>query len=201
MMLCRRIVDEIGADHQVNEISASGERRPRPRLPRAGMLAAAAAAVAVLATACGGGSSPSSTAAPLTLSALTDQALAYAKCMRAHGIPDFPDPSVQDNAHSKGVGFNLGSDIDTHSAQFTSAAKLCQKQTGFGHISTAQLQAGMAAMPKFAECMRSHGIANFPDPFENSHQIGFSTNGIDMNSSRVKAAQATCRPLMPGGGP
>ena len=61
----------------------------------------------------------------------------------------------------------------------------------------------MAAMLKFAECMRSHGIANFPDPFENSHQIGFNTNGtgIDMNSSRVKAAQKTCQPLLPGGGP
>lgn len=167
------------------------------------MLAAAAAAVAVLATACGGGSPSSSTAGPPSLSSLTDQALAYAKCMRAHGISGFPDPTVQDNARSKGVGFNLGSGIDTHSAQFTSAAKLCQKQTGFGHISTAQLQAGMAAMLKFAECMRSHGIANFPDPFENSHQIGFNTDGtgIDMNSSRVKAAQSTCRPLLPGGGP
>lgn len=51
--------------------------------------------------------------------------------------------------------------------------------------------------------MRSHGIANFPDPFENSHQIGFNLNGtgIDMNSSRFKAAQAACRALMPDGGP
>jgi len=56
---------------------------------------------------------------------------------------------------------------------------------------------------KVAECMRSHGITNFPDPFENSQQIGFSLNGtgIDMNSSRFKAAQTACRPLMPGGGP
>ncbi len=203
MMLHWGIVDEIGEDHQVNEISDSGEWRPRPRLLRAGMLAAAVVAIAVLATACGGGSPTSSTAGPPSLSSLTDQALAYAKCMRARGIPSFPDPTVQDNANSKGVGFNLGGGIDTHSAQFTSAAKLCQKQTGFGHISTAQLQAGMAAMLKFAECMRSHGIANFPDPFENSHQIGFNTNGtgIDMNSSRVKAAQKTCQPLLPGGGP
>ena len=202
MMMCWRTVDEIGEGHQVNDISGSGKRRPRPRLLRAGMLATAAAAVTLLATACGGGSSPSSTAGPPTLSTLTDQALAYSKCMRSHGIPVFPDPNVQDNAHSKGVGFSLGN-IDTHSAQFTSATKLCVKQTGFGHITAAQLQAGMNAMLKVAECMRSHGIANFPDPFENSHQIGFNFNGtgIDQNSSRFKAAQTVCRPLMPDGGP
>jgi hypothetical protein len=50
--------------------------------------------------------------------------------------------------------------------------------------------------------MRSHGIANFPDPFENSHQIGFNIGaGIDQNSARFKAAQKTCQPLLPGGGP
>ena len=159
-------------------------------------------AVTLFATACGGGGSPSSTAGPPTLSTLTDQALAYAKCTRAHGIPSFPDPSVQDNAHAKGVGFSLGN-IDTHSAQFTSAAKLCVKQTGFGHITTAQLQAGMNAMLKFAECMRSHGIAHFPDPFENSHQIGFNldSTGIAQNSSRFKAAPDGLPPAQPDAAP
>lgn len=187
----------------MSEISGSRERRPSPRLLRAGMAVAVAAAVALVASACGGAAPASSTPGPPTLTTLTNQALAYAKCMRAHGIPNYPDPSVQDNAHSKGVGFNLGSGIDTHSSQFTSAAKLCQKQTGFGHISAAQRQAAMNNLLKVAECMRSHGIANFPEPFENSNQIGFNLNGtgIDMNSSRFKAAQAACRGLMPDGGP
>jgi hypothetical protein len=186
----------------VNDTCGGRDRRPSGL--RAGVLAAAAVTVALLATACGGGSnSSSSTAGVPSLSSLTDQALAYAKCMRAHGIPDFPDPTVQDNARSKGVGFSMPSGVDQHSAQFVSAAKLCQKETGFGHISPAQLQAGMNAMLKFAECMRSHGIASFPDPFENSHQIGFNTSGtgIDQNSPRFKAAQKTCQPLLPGGGP
>ena len=120
-------------------VAAGTGGRPGCRGP--GVLAAAAA-LALLATACGGVSSSSSTAGLLSLSNLTDQALAYSKCMRAHGIPDFPDPTVQDNAHSKGVGFSMPSGVDPHSAQFVSANKLCQKQTGFGHISPAQLQAG-----------------------------------------------------------
>lgn len=156
---------------------------------------------ALLASACS--SSPAvSAAGPPTLRTITDQALAYAKCMRAHGIPNFPDPTVQDNAQNKGVGFSLNG-INPNSPQVKAAAKTCQRQTGFGHISAAQLQAGMSAMLKFAECMRAHGIATFPDPFENSHQIGFNLDGtgIDQSSARFKAAQKTCQPLLPGGGP
>jgi hypothetical protein len=187
----------------VNDISGHQHRR-RPSWLRAGVLVAGAAAIALLATACGGGGSTSSTPGVMGLSGLTNEALAYAKCMRSHGIPNFPDPTVQDNAHSKGVGFNIPSGVDPHSAQYVSASKLCQKQTGFGRISAAQMQAGMNAMLKYSECMRSHGITNFPDPQENSHQIGFSSTAmaaIDQNSRQFKAANKTCQPLLPGGGP
>jgi hypothetical protein len=185
----------------VNDTIGRQGRQRRSRLPRTGVLAAAVAVIAVLATACGGGSSSSSTPGLLSLSSLTNQALAYAKCMRSHGIPNFPDPTVQDNARNKGVGFTMPSGVDPHSPQYVSANKLCQKQSGFGHISTAQLQAGMNAMLKYAECMRSHGIANFPDPNENSHQVGFNITGIDQDSSRFKSAQKACQPLLPDGGP
>ena len=173
----------------------------RPWLRSVGV--AAVAGLVLLVAACGGAGSAATSAGPPTLQSLTAQALAYAKCMRSHGIPNFPDPTVQDNAQNKGVGFSMPSGVDPHSPQFKAASKTCQKQTGFGHISTAQLQAGMTAMLKYAECMRSHGITKFPDPFENSHQIGFNTTGtgIDQNSPRFKAANKTCQPLLPGGGP
>lgn len=170
---------------------------------RRAAIQAAVTGVALLAAACGG-SSTTSAGLP-TLQDITAQALAYAKCMRSHGVPNFPDPTVQDNAHAKGVGFNFAATgsgaIDTHSPVFRSANAACEKATGFGHISQAQLQQGMAALLKFAECMRSHGITSFPDPFENSHQIGFNTAGLDTNSPRFKAAMTACRPLLPGGGP
>jgi hypothetical protein len=160
-------------------------------------------AAALLAAACGG-SSTSSAGLP-TLQDLTAQALAYSKCMRSHGVPNFPDPTVQDNAHNKGVGFNLPASgsgaIDSSSPVYRSANKACERQTGFGHISPAQMQAAMNAMLKFSECMRSHGIANFPDPVNHGNNVGFSTTGIDSNSARFTAAQKACRPLLPGGGP
>ena len=62
-----------------------GRRGPR----RAAALAVVAAAVVL--TACGGSPSSSGGSAP-TGSATYRADLAYAQCMRTHGLPGFPDP-------------------------------------------------------------------------------------------------------------
>jgi hypothetical protein len=92
------------------------DRRGRPWLRQAS--AAAVTGIALVVAACGGGGSAATSAGPPTLQSLTAQALAYAQCMRSHGITNFPDPTVQDNARSKGVGFSMPSSVDTHSPQF-----------------------------------------------------------------------------------
>jgi hypothetical protein len=170
---------------------------------RAGILASAVTGVALVTAACGG-SSTTSAGLP-SLQTITAQALAYAKCMRSHGVPNFPDPTVQDTARSKGVGFNLAASgpgaIDTSSPVYRSANKACVKATGFGHVTQAQLQQAMNALLKFAECMRAHGVTNFPDPVEHAQNVGFSVTGIDQNSARFKAASKACTYLLPGGGP
>jgi hypothetical protein len=53
-----------------------------------------------------------------------DQALKQAACMRSHGYPDWPDPSVGPN----GQGIMFGgppAGVDTNSPQFLKAAKAC----------------------------------------------------------------------------
>jgi hypothetical protein len=182
---------------------ASRLTRRRVRL-RLGALTAAVASAALLAAGCSGSSSTAATPQLPTLQSMTAKALAYAQCMRSHGITDFPDPTVQDNAHEKSVGFSMPAGVDNSSPQFKSAAKTCQKQTGFGHPSPAVLQALMADGLKFAECMRSHGITNYPDPVEHANNIQLGPgpdSGIDTNSPRYKAAQKACVSLLPNGGP
>jgi hypothetical protein len=98
------------------------DRRGRPWLRQAG--AAAVAGLALLVAACGGGGSAATpTGGSPSLSAITTQALAYAKCMRSHGIVNFPDPAES----SQNISFNLtGTRIDQNSAQFKAANKACQ---------------------------------------------------------------------------
>ena len=81
------------------------------------ILAAALLAIAITAAACGGGTSPSGVA---TLAGghtttttkkskaearqeMQDAALAFARCMRQHGV-DMPDPTFTDNGSGSGAG-------------------------------------------------------------------------------------------------
>ena len=49
--------------------------------------------------------------------------LRLAKCMRAHGVPNFPDPT------SRGLTFSPSSGIDLNSPAFLAAQKICQKDS------------------------------------------------------------------------
>jgi hypothetical protein len=63
----------------------------------------------------GGGSGPPSA---------QDQqkAVEYASCMRSHGVPDFPDPTVL----SGGFTVNIPPDADPNSPQYRAAQQACQ---------------------------------------------------------------------------
>jgi len=51
----------------------------------------------------------------------------YSECMRANGVPDFPDPNP-----TGGLSLQVhpGSDLDPQNATFQDASKLCTKKTG-----------------------------------------------------------------------
>lgn len=50
---------------------------------------------------------------------------------------------------------------------------------------------------EFSDCMRTHGVSNFPDPTGNGLQIG---PGIDTQSPAFKSAQQACKRFLPNGG-
>jgi hypothetical protein len=53
------------------------------------------------------------------------QALAMSRCMRTHGVPNFPDPTFQSGPNG-GVGVRIGgAGIDPNSPAFQAAAKDC----------------------------------------------------------------------------
>jgi hypothetical protein len=97
-----------------------GRRRSWPRWAAA---LAAMALIGPLATACAGGSSPASaTGGPTHAQA----ALAYARCMRAHGVPNFPDPQTTNGGIGEPSGIGFGGDIARNAPQFQSADHACQ---------------------------------------------------------------------------
>jgi hypothetical protein len=182
-------------------ISARQRRRwPRRAVPASGILIG----VAVFVTACGGGSSSpgvastgSSTTAAASQSAGSSQstyqqAVDYAKCMRAHGVPNFPDPNSQGK-------FVLGG-VDPSSSGYQAAQDACKS---LAPPQNPQQQAqNLAQALKFAQCMRAHGVPNFPDPSEqgNGGPIMIKPgSGVDPNSPQYQKAMQACRSDLPGG--
>jgi len=90
---------------------------------------------------------------------LASQELAYAKCMRANGVPGFPDPNP-----GGGFAIRVGSGVDPASAQYQSANAKCGKLLPGGGVGPTVNPREGAALVKIATCMRAHGIAGFPDP-------------------------------------
>ena len=106
-----------------NDACGSEHRgRRRAGLRRAGPLAAALAFLALVAAACSSSPSPGTGAGPTSESARHSE-LAFSRCMRAHGITDFPDPSAQGGIALSG---GPGSDLNPSSPQFKAADNACK---------------------------------------------------------------------------
>jgi hypothetical protein len=84
--------------------------------------------------------------------------IAFSKCMRTHGVTNFPDPT--------GHGINIGgTGIDPRSPAFRSAQTACFKLLPGGGPQNHQASAQeIRTATSTAECMRQHGVSGFPDP-------------------------------------
>lgn len=130
-------------------------------------------------------------------------ALAFATCMRSHGVPQFPDPGS-----SQGPAFGPGSSLKSSPA-FQSAVGKCDKLVPGGGPKSSAAPAPTASdlhtALAWAACVRKHGEPNFPDP-STSARGGLFFRGIvfpvgpdfDPQAPAFKQAQATCG-FGPGG--
>jgi hypothetical protein len=131
----------------------------------------------------------------------SSRGLAFARCMRGHGVPNFPDPKssgnggiqIQDSQRA-GSGPSLKiNGVPVNAPAFQSAQQACRSLLpNGGHpppLSASQRQ----AMLQFSQCMRAHGLTNFPDPnfTGGGVRIGLGP-GLDPNSPAFKSAQSAC---------
>jgi hypothetical protein len=129
--------------------------------------------------------------------------VAFAQCMRGHGVPDFPEPS-EGKLLVRGTSKN---GLNPGSPQFQSAMKACRSLAPAPKLSPQQSAAMQAQALKFSACMRSHGVPNFPDPKFEGGGVRMSLHagpgGIDPQSPQFQAAQKACQGDLPGpkGGP
>jgi hypothetical protein len=122
--------------------------------------------------------------------------LAYSRCMRAHGIKDFPDPGADGGLR---LDAHPGSDVDPNSPRYQAADTACKSLLPPPKAPPKNLKAQNL---KYSKCMRAHGIGDFPDPKpDGTLQIQASPGSdLDPNSALYKAADDACKKYAPGGG-
>jgi hypothetical protein len=178
-------------------------RRWRPYL--AALFAVLALALAV--AACGGGGGKGDGVASLGGGKATattspgnsgkdfkQMALAYARCMRQHGI-DMPDPKFDAAGRMAG---QLPAGVGPDDPKFKAADQACKQYAPSGEPDKVdpQVQQQMLA---YARCMRQHGI-NIPDP-KPGEGIGVDgSKGVNPEDPKFKAADQACQQYAPGGG-
>ena len=108
----------------------------------------------------GAGSGASTAAAGSTASTgrgATDQdkLVKLAECIRAHGVPHFPDPNPKGD-------FAFG--IDVSPEVWKKAVDACKDLEPPGTFSGRRSPKQQSAALRFAACMRERGVKDFPDP-------------------------------------
>jgi hypothetical protein len=113
-------------------------------------------------SACGG-------SGPKRASAASNPQLKMSECMRAHGVPNFPDPTEGSGGEGLSVNQSVGSDTITvggipfSGPVFDAAIKTC-RFFGGGSAPPPVSESQKLQLFRFAACMRAHGVPNYPDP-------------------------------------
>jgi hypothetical protein len=84
-----------------------------------------------------------------------DKAVKFAECMRASGVPHFPDPDPKGD-------YNFG--VDVSREVWLKAVDACKALKPPGALSSKRTPKEQSASLRFAQCVRDHGVKDFPDP-------------------------------------
>jgi hypothetical protein len=204
------------------EVIIMHHRRHRPglrwsRAGHLGVIAVPLVAAAVLAAGCssaasqhGPGSAPVASLSghaaaaqpgqPLTQQQSDQDMISFTRCMRGHGV------QMSDPFHRPGhVGLTI--DLPTRDSATSAAYAACTHFItviiqGKAAGAAAQAAPRLAALTRYAQCMRGHDI-NMLDPTPqgelNLGTVPGITSGFGRYSPQFRAADASCRHLLPAG--
>jgi len=144
-------------------------------------VALAALGCAILLAACGSSSKPNTAGAHHHAAKQ-----AFAICMRAHGVPNFPDLGTI-------AAYHYIESVNQSAPAFASANKACARY-GNPTAPVVYSAAEMRELVNLAHCMRAHGVTNFPDPLDNNeanHQQ-FTQTGINPRAPAFQHAATEC---------
>jgi hypothetical protein len=118
------------------------------------------------------------------------KAVRFAECIRAHGVPHFPDPDAKGE-------FVFG--IDVSPAVWQQAVDACKRLQPPGALSAERSPGQQQASLRFARCIRDHGVEDFPDPADGEPLVDTTripSTDAPGGMSVLNAAMDECRDLL-----
>ena len=118
----------------------------------------------------------------------------FAECMRSNGVGKFPDPGASGKLTIDAIA--NGSSVDPNTPAFKQAISACKKLEPAGFTGSKRTSQQQDAALKFAQCIRSNGVQDFPDPIPNGPLV--DTGRIPSSNqpggmSILNAAMQKCR--------
>jgi hypothetical protein len=104
--------------------------------------------------------------------------------MRAHGVPNFPDPDAQ----GEFPNFSTGVSKQTSVAANETCKNLLPRGSG-GTGTPQERQQKFTFALKVAQCLRTHGFPTFPDPGASGQAV---PPGVKTNSPQFVASESAC---------
>jgi hypothetical protein len=121
----------------------------------------ALALVALIGAGCGSnapsetGTAGSSGTARIKKLTAQERGVKFSECIRAHGVSDFPDPNAEGE-------YEYG--VSVTPTVWQKAVHACKELEPPGALSAKRSPEQQSAGLRFAQCVRDHGVKDFPDP-------------------------------------
>jgi len=135
------------------------------------------------------------TASPSAMSN-AESAKKFGDCMRANGVPNFPDPKFGD-----GGGLQILMPDGVTKDQADAAMAKCRQYMPAAGAPTKPDPQRIEQERKFSQCMRDHGLTNFPDPAaDGGIELDLNKLGVTgPDDPKLATAQKACEHFMPAG--
>jgi hypothetical protein len=170
---------------------------PKFSTARTTALIVSVAGLALAMLACDAGASSTASVA-----SANSQLVAFTRCVRSHGVPNFPDPQPG----ASNAKFPSAQQLGVSSAKLSAAEKDCQRLLPPGtddQFPSSEVPLLLRGMVRFSRCMRQHGVPNWPDPITDSQGrpvFDLGRAGItrsEFHSLRITRAEQKCEHLLP----
>jgi hypothetical protein len=140
-----------------------------------------------------GSQTPTGSAGRSVASTSNDAPFQYARCIRSHGVPSFPDPQVTTSPGSTSVRQMVPASVGD-SPQFRAAQHACRGLMPGPGARPDNGGPGPAVLLAFTRCLRGHGLAGFPDPNRDGRITPqmISAAGINLRAPAFVSAARAC---------